>query len=132
MLNILLVDDESAARKKLRRLLSEVRETLIIEEACNGIEAIKKINEFSPDLIFLDIQMPGMSGLDVLCHFPDREFNIAFQTGYEEFAVKAFGQNVIDYLLKPIDRRRFEKFWQKFLSNYKPNSVRTMGSIGFD
>ncbi len=119
-LKILLVDDEAAAREKLKRLLSDVRETVIVEEATNGIEAIERINELSPDLVFLDVQMPGLNGLDVLCHFPNREFSVAFQTAYEEFPIKAFGQNAIDYLLKPIDRKNFEKFWQKFVNSYKP------------
>ncbi len=132
-LKILLVDDEAAAREKLKRLLSDVKDTIIIEEASNGIEAIEKINELSPDLVFLDIQMPGLNGLDVLSQFPDREFNVVFQTAYEEFAIKGFGKNAIDYLLKPIDRKNFEKFWQKFVTSYKslsenPGEARRRGA----
>ncbi len=135
MFKILIVDDEAGAREKIKRLLSSVKEALQIEEACNGIEAIEKINNLTPDLIFLDIQMPGLNGFDVLCHFPDRDFNVVFQTAYGEFAVKAFEENAIDYLLKPIDRKRFEKFWDRFVSNRKPNStqvIRDLHQSGID
>ena len=101
----ILIDDERLARNELRKLLQEYPEIEIVDEAANVDEAVKKIKEHTPDLIFLDIQMPGKTGFDLLNeleHTPD----IIFTTAYDEYALRAFDVNALDYLLKPIEPKR--------------------------
>jgi two-component system LytT family response regulator len=107
-LRILIVDDEELARQKIRRFLRETDLEYQIEEAKNGREALDTIAVFKPEIVFLDIQMPGLSGFDVLYHLENRNFHLIFQTAYDEFAVKAFEENACDYLLKPFSRERFQ------------------------
>ncbi len=108
-LKVIIVDDEPAARRLMRSLLQEHKETVdIIAEASNGREALEKIDSLFPDLIFLDIQMPDLTGFEViekLTHKPD----IIFTTAYEQYAIKAFETFSIDYLLKPIKEERLEQ-----------------------
>ena len=101
----ILIDDERLARNELRKLLQDYPEIEIVDEAANVDEAVKKIKEHMPDLIFLDIQMPGKTGFDLLLeleHTPD----IIFTTAYDEYALRAFDVNALDYLLKPIEPKR--------------------------
>lgn len=112
---ILIVDDESIARQRISRLLSEIG-AFQIQEAENGLTAIEFINDFQPDLVFLDIQMPGLSGFDVLQQIEIRNFQIIFQTAYDEYAVRAFEESACDYLLKPFSKERFDKALNKALS----------------
>ena len=105
---ILIVDDEERARSRLARLLHEINPHLKIEMAKNGIEALEKIKSLYPGIVFLDIEMPGMTGLEVLNQLPERNFKIIFQTAYDEYALKAFEENACDYLLKPIEKERLE------------------------
>jgi two-component system, LytTR family, response regulator len=106
---ILIVDDEKLARDRLKRFMKEDCPAAIIDEAFNGIIAVEKIKSFSPDVVFLDIQMPGLSGFEVLQQVPERKFRVVFQTAYDEFAIKAFDENACDYLLKPFTAERFKK-----------------------
>lgn len=106
MLNILIVDDESLARQRLRNLILAVEVDCNIREAANGVAALQMVNEEAPDILFLDIQMPELSGFDVLKQLNDPKFPIIFQTAFEEFAIKAFEVSACDYLLKPFDRER--------------------------
>jgi two-component system LytT family response regulator len=101
----ILIDDERLARAELRRLLLEFPEIEIVDEAANVQEGLDKIDEHNPDLIFLDIQMPGKTGFDLLQEL-DRAPHVIFTTAYDEFAIKAFEVNALDYLLKPIEPRR--------------------------
>ena len=106
-LTALIVDDESLARRGLKHRLDALGSVTIVGEASNGFEACEMISELSPDLIFLDIQMPGMSGFELLEKLQgDNLPLIIFTTAYDEFAVKAFELNAIDYLLKPVDPAR--------------------------
>jgi two-component system LytT family response regulator len=101
----ILIDDERLARNELRKLLQDYPEIEVVDEAANVDEAVKKIKEHTPDLIFLDIQMPGKTGFDLLNeleHTPD----IIFTTAYDEYALRAFDVNALDYLLKPIEPKR--------------------------
>lgn len=101
----ILIDDERLARNELRKLLQEYPEIEVVDEAANADEALKKIKLHVPDLIFLDIQMPGKTGFDLLReleHTPD----IIFTTAYDEYALRAFDVNALDYLLKPIEPKR--------------------------
>lgn len=103
----LIVDDERLARKELTRLLSKFSDILIIGEAVNADDAKVKINALQPDVVFLDIQMPGKTGFDLLAEL-DNVPNIIFTTAYDEYALKAFEFNALDYLLKPIEEKRLE------------------------
>lgn len=110
----LIIDDERLARNELRRLLENYPSIEIIDEASNGEEAVEKINRLRPELIFMDIQMPGKSGFEVLESLengiaPD----VIFTTAYDEYALKAFEFDAIDYLLKPIDPHRLEQAIKK-------------------
>ena len=109
----IIVDDEPAARRILKSMLSLHSNWIsVIAEASNGEEAISMINELKPDLVFLDIQMPDLTGFEVLQNL-DSEPNIIFTTAYEQYAMKAFESYSIDYLLKPVREERLEQSLQK-------------------
>jgi DNA-binding LytR/AlgR family response regulator len=104
----LLVDDEDLARIALRRALEPERDIEIVGEAANGIEAIEMIGELRPDLVLLDIEMPGFDGFEVVQQLSDPPV-IVFVTAYDEYAVRAFEANAIDYLLKPVQPERLSR-----------------------
>jgi two-component system, LytTR family, response regulator len=106
-LQALLVDDEDLARHALRELLKPHPEIAVAAECANGFEALKAAAEHQPDLIFLDVQMPKLTGFDVL-ELVDPQPAVIFVTAYDEFAMKAFEVHAVDYLLKPVGRDRFE------------------------
>ncbi len=104
----LVVDDEAAARERIRRLLADEKGIDLIAERDNGPEALRAIRELEPDLVFLDVQMPGFDGFRVLSGIdPARMPAIVFVTAYDQYAVRAFDAHAVDYLLKPFDRARF-------------------------
>jgi two-component system, LytTR family, response regulator len=102
----LIVDDEKLARELLHEYLEGFPQITIIGECAKGNEAVEKINKMKPDLLFLDVQMPGMNGFDVLEEI-DHEPYVIFTTAYDQYAIKAFEKNAVDYLLKPLDQERF-------------------------
>lgn len=105
---VLIVDDEAPARSKLRRLLAAEPRVAIVGEAASGAEAIAKITELRPALVFLDVQMPAGDGFDVLEALPEEARPlIVFSTAYDTFALRAFEAAAVDYLLKPYDEARF-------------------------
>jgi two-component system LytT family response regulator len=105
----IIIDDEPAARRLMRNLLGEHTDILeVVDEAGNGREAIRKIEEHKPDLIFLDIQMPDLTGFEVLEQLTHKP-NVIFTTAYEQYAIKAFENFSIDYLLKPIKEERLQQ-----------------------
>jgi two-component system LytT family response regulator len=109
----IVIDDEPAARRLIKSLLLDYSDTVIvIDEAGNGREAIKKIEELKPDLIFLDIQMPDLTGFEVIEQLNHKP-NIIFTTAYEQYAIKAFDTFSIDYLLKPIKEERLQQSIEK-------------------
>ncbi|MFM7510785.1 MAG: LytR/AlgR family response regulator transcription factor [Bacteroidota bacterium] len=108
----LLIDDERLARVELRKLLKEHPSIEVVEEAANVTEALDKIDSLKPDLVFLDIQMPGKTGFDLLAEL-DRSPQVIFTTAYHEYALKAFEVNALDYLMKPIDPMRLADAVQK-------------------
>lgn len=101
----IIIDDERLARTELRKLLQDFPEIEIVDEASNAEEGIQKIENHNPDLIFLDIQMPGKTGFDMLSEL-DHAPQVIFTTAYDEYALKAFEVNALDYLLKPVEPRR--------------------------
>ena len=110
----LIADDERLARNELRRLLENHPGIEIIDEATNGEEAIEKINQLRPELVFLDIQMPGKTGFEVLENLEEGiNPDVIFTTAFDEFALKAFEFDAIDYLLKPIEPARLEQALKK-------------------
>ncbi len=105
MYKAIIIDDERLARNELKKLLSEFPEVEVIGEAANAAEGIEKIENLMPDLIFLDIQMPGKTGFDMLTEL-DKAPHVIFTTAYDEFALKAFEVNALDYLMKPVEPKR--------------------------
>ena len=103
----LIVDDEDLARLVIRELLSEHPEIEIREECANGFEAVKAFAEHKPDLIFLDVQMPKLTGFDVL-ELIGTDVPVIFITAYDQYAMRAFDVHAVDYLLKPVGKERFE------------------------
>ncbi|KAA0264235.1 MAG: response regulator [Chlorobiota bacterium] len=108
----IIVDDERLARNELRRLLAEFTEVEIVDEAANVDEGVEKIRQHDPDVVFLDIQMPGKTGFDLLEEL-DRSPRVIFTTAYDEYAIKAFEFNALDYLLKPIEPARLAEAIKK-------------------
>ena len=110
----LIVDDELLARQALRVMLSDDPETEIIAECGSGREAVSIIREQSPDIVFIDIQMPEMDGLSVIKNQADKLLPLViFVTAYDNYGLAAFDSHAVDYLLKPFDQRRFEKAFEK-------------------
>ncbi|MEY3945969.1 MAG: hypothetical protein RJB03_675 [Bacteroidota bacterium] len=110
----LIIDDERLARNELRKLLSAHPEVEVLAEAAHADEALKLIQELSPDVIFLDIQMPAKTGFDLLQEL-DKAPEVIFTTAHDEYAIKAFEVNAMDYLLKPIDPQRLSDAIQKLM-----------------
>jgi two-component system, LytTR family, response regulator len=114
ILTTLIVDDEALARRGLKHRLQDTDDVRIVGEAKNGREALALIREHKPDLVFLDIQMPGLNGFDVVRQLdPDELPAIIFVTAFDEFAIKAFEANAVDYILKPIENERLREALQR-------------------
>jgi two-component system, LytTR family, response regulator len=106
MQKVIIIDDEAAGRLLIRQYLEAYPALIVVGEANNGVDAVRLINEFRPDLIFLDVQMPGLTGFQVLQHI-DEIPQIIFSTAYDQYALQAFEVHAVDYLLKPYTRDRF-------------------------
>lgn len=116
----LIVDDEQPARRKIISFLKSEKGIDQIIEACNGIEAIEKIKSLKPDLVFLDIQMPGLDGFEVIDEIGVEEMPpVVFVTAYDQYAINAFDVNAVDYLLKPFDKERFSKSFHRVSEEIK-------------
>lgn len=116
----IIIDDERLARTELRKLLQDFPEIEVVDEAANADEGVAKIESLGPDLIFLDIQMPGKTGFDMLAEL-DRAPQVIFTTAYDEYALKAFEVNALDYLLKPIEPKRLADAVHKLNSHDHPS-----------
>jgi two-component system, LytTR family, response regulator len=103
----LIIDDEKLARELLTEFLESFPQIEVIGECSKGTEAVEQIDKLKPDLIFLDVQMPGMNGFDVLDEI-EHEPYVIFTTAYDQYAIKAFERNAVDYVLKPLDQERFK------------------------
>jgi two-component system LytT family response regulator/two-component system response regulator LytT len=111
-INTIIVDDEKPARDELTYLLKSFPEVNLIAQGKNGLEAVQLIKEQSPDLVFLDVQMPGLDGFGVIKKLADRKTrlpHIVFATAFDQYAVNAFEVNAVDYILKPFDKGRVAK-----------------------
>ena len=110
----LIVDDEPLARRRIKSLLAHDSSVDVIGECSDGYKAVRSINELTPDLVFLDVQMPAMDGFEVIKTIgAERMPTVIFVTAYDQYALKAFEVNALDYLLKPFDRKRFQKTLEK-------------------
>lgn len=125
----LIIDDEKLARDLLREFIESIESLQLIDECARGSEAVEKINKLKPDLIFLDVQMPGMNGFDVLDEI-DHEPYVIFTTAYDQYAIKAFEKNAIDYLLKPLDEDRFRQAVDRALKRKKMEDGRLEDLLG--
>jgi DNA-binding LytR/AlgR family response regulator len=114
-MRVLVIDDEALARENLIRMLSCVPGVEIAGEAGNGLEALERISECSPEAIFIDIEMPGLSGFEVIESL-NRPLPVVFVTAYDEYAIRAFEANAVDYLLKPVQPERVAKCLTKLES----------------
>src|SRR5215207_8268064 len=122
----LIVDDERLARKELMKLLEEHPMIEVVGEAMNADEANKMANELNPDLLFLDIQMPGKTGFQLLEELESVPF-VVFTTAYDEFAIKAFEVNALDYLLKPIQPERLAETIAKLAEKERTKAIASRG-----
>src|SRR5215210_6365459 len=124
----LIVEDEPLARRNLRLLLEKDPQIEILDDCRNGREAVKAINTLSPDLIFLDIQMPAMDGFDVLERVGPAHINaIIFVTAFDQYALKAFDVHALDYLLKPFDDERFAHAMKRAKSQIEAREINKLG-----
>jgi two-component system, LytTR family, response regulator len=128
MQKALIIDDERLARNELKKLLLDFPEIEVVGEAANAAEGLEKIENLSPDLIFLDIQMPGKTGFDMLTEL-DSAPHVIFTTAYDEYALKAFEFNALDYLMKPVEPKRLADAIQKLQLADEKEMAATMASI---
>src|SRR6201997_611045 len=122
-LSAVIVDDEQLARDELAYLLKDVGDVNVVAQGKNGLEAVHLIREHNPDLVFLDVQMPGLDGFGVLKKLLDRKVplpKIVFATAFDQYAVKAFEVNAVDYLLKPFDKKRVAQAIQRARAEMEP------------
>jgi two-component system, LytTR family, response regulator len=119
----IVIDDERLAREELKLLLKDYIEIEVIDEARNGEEGIEKIKALKPDLVFLDVSMPGMTGFEMLKKL-DEIPRVVFVTAYDEFALKAFEVNALDYVMKPVDPERLKDAINK-LNNQEDDFIST-------
>lgn len=129
MNKVLIVDDENLSRKKIRRFLEERGPQFQITEAENGLQALNMIEAESPDIVFLDIEMPEMNGMDLIHSIPRPSFHLVFQTAYSEYAVQAFEKNAIDYLLKPFNQDRFNQALEKCMKKTSNQIVQDLDHL---
>jgi two-component system LytT family response regulator/two-component system response regulator LytT len=140
-ISALIIDDEKLARDELRYLLDSVGGVDVIGQGTNGIEAVDLIEEHHPDLVFLDVQMPGLDGFQVIQRLMDRKKKkavgeedggplpqIVFATAYDQYAVRAFDVNAVDYLLKPFDRMRVQQAVDRVRSRMPVDGLSTPGA----
>ena len=127
MVKALIIDDEKLARDVIRTYLSNHPGIEVVGECSNGFEGIKAINEYTPDLLFLDVQMPKLTGFEML-ELLDQPPVVIFSTAYDEFALKAFEMSAVDYLLKPYSERRFSEAVSKALEKLKAGT--TLPEVG--
>ena len=125
-LSAVIVDDEQLARDELAFLLKDVGDVDVVAQGKNGLEGVNLIREHNPDLVFLDVQMPGLDGFGVIKKLLDKKITlpkIVFATAFDQYAVKAFEVNAVDYLLKPFDKKRVAQSVQKVRAKMESGSA---------
>ncbi len=132
-LSAVIVDDEQLARDELAYLLKNIGDVDVVAQGKNGLEAVNLIREHNPDLVFLDVQMPGLDGFGVIKRLLDKKVvlpKIVFSTAFDQYAVKAFEVNAVDYLLKPFDRKRVAQSVERARSISEPASTSSVPNAG--
>jgi two-component system LytT family response regulator len=125
-INTIIVDDETLSRRGIEIRLRDAGDFNIVAQCTNGREALAAISSYKPDLVFLDIQMPGMSGFEVLAHIPHESLPVlVFVTAYDQYAIQAFEARAVDYLLKPIDEARFQTALERVREHVRAKSAAT-------
>ena len=119
MKRALIIDDEPLARMVVKEYLLNFPEIEVLQECNDGFEGLKAINQYQPDLLFLDVQMPKINGFEML-ELVDRQPAVIFTTAFDEYAIKAFEAHAVDYLLKPFNKDRFNKAIEKYLAQATP------------
>lgn len=127
-MRVLIVDDERHARDKLRRLLAREADIEALAEAADGVEALARIPEFRPDAIFLDIEMPELTGLELAASLPEPVPLLVFVTAWDRYAIHAFDTAAIDYLLKPYDESRLQKAVQRLRARLESGAPASAGA----
>jgi two-component system LytT family response regulator len=122
-MRLLIVDDERPARERLRRILAQEDGIAAIEEAVDGVDALEKIEAFRPDALLLDIQMPEVSGIELAASLPAPAPLVVFVTAFDQYAIRAFDANAIDYLLKPCDPARLSRALQRLRERLQMRSA---------
>ncbi len=115
-MRVLIVDDEAPARARLRRLLAQQAHVQVVGEAEDAVDALSQVTQLAPDLVLLDVQMPGASGLDLAASLPDPAPAIVFVTAHDHYALQAFAVAALDYLLKPVGAEQLERALQRHRS----------------
>ncbi len=121
-MSVLIIDDEEPGRVLVRQYLQSYAQFFVAGECTNGVEAVRMINLMEPDLVFLDIQMPGANGFDVLQRI-DHVPQVIFTTAYDKYALQAFEASAVDYLLKPYTRERFDRTIARLAQQKPPQSL---------
>ena len=124
MKKVLIIDDEPLARLIVKEYLQSYPNIELLQECNDGFEGVKAIQQHQPDLIFLDVQMPKINGFEMLELITDPPA-VIFTTAFDEYAIKAFENNTVDYLLKPFSKERFDKAIQKWLDNKTETITKT-------
>ena len=128
-IRVLIVDDESLARERMRTLLAAHPDVEIVGEALDGVQAVREIQEHAPDLVFLDIQMPRLDAFGVIEQVGVENMpSVVFATAYDEFALRAFEANAVDYLLKPVGRERLDATLQRVRARIRDHSAQGLGA----
>ncbi|MBN2814264.1 MAG: response regulator transcription factor [Bacteroidales bacterium] len=129
MIRTIIIDDHPHAIASLEAELAAVSvDVEVIASATSPSEGFRLINEMLPDLVLMDIDMPGMTGFDLLAHFPNPAFKVIMVTAFEDFAIKAFKANALDYLLKPVDRDDLIRALNKYRQSSRESNVKQDGS----
>lgn len=129
MLNVMLVDDEAAARRGMRMLLERVGDVRVVGECVDGAEALEQLGQFDVDAVFLDVEMPGRSGVEVARDIGRQsDAQVVFLTAFEEYAVKAFEHEAVDYLLKPVSVDRVRQTLERLRKRMAGNRKVVLGS----
>lgn len=124
MTRALIIDDERLARNELKKMLNDYKDIEVVGEAVNAKDGLEKIESLNPDLLFLDIQMPDKTGFELLSEL-EKSPRVIFTTAYDEYAIKAFEYNALDYLLKPIEPQRLNDAIQKLQSEENEKTIIT-------
>ncbi len=121
-MKVIIIDDEPLARSIIKEYLQSCKDATLVAECNDGFEGLKAIQQHKPDLIFLDIQMPKINGFEML-ELIENPPSVIFTTAFDEFAIKAFESNAVDYLLKPFSKERFEKAIDKYRNQQNTASI---------